>query len=157
MYYSTPVFHYILEFTQTHVHWVSDTIQPSHPQLSPSLPALTLKHQGLFQWVGCSHQVAKVSGGPSAWASILPKHIQGWLPLVWSDLLAVQRTLKMDDSPYKLGGRLMGYELTPTSHDSSVFLYCIYFLLSKCFYFNFALFVSEFWVDSSGMVPFSIR
>jgi len=63
----------------------------------------------------------------------------------------------MDDSPYKLGGRLMGYELTPTSHDSSVFLYCIYFLLSKCFYFNFALFVSEFWVDSSGMVPFSIR
>ena len=64
--------------------------------------------------------------------------------IVWFDLLAVQRSLKMDDSPYKLGGHLMGYELTPTSHDSSVFLYRIYFLLSKCFYFNFALFVSEF-------------
>ena len=49
------------EFAQTHVHWVSDAIQPSHPLLSPSLPALNLsQHQGLFQWVGSLHQVAKV-------------------------------------------------------------------------------------------------
>ena len=56
-----PILHYLLGLTQTHVHWVSDTIQPSHPLLSPSAPALNLsQHQGLFQWVGSSHQVAKV-------------------------------------------------------------------------------------------------
>ena len=50
-----------LEFAQTHVHWVSDAIQPSHSLLSPSLPAFNLsQHQGLFQWIGSSHQVAKV-------------------------------------------------------------------------------------------------
>ena len=49
------------EFTQTHVHWVSDAIQPSHPLSSPSLSALNLsQHQGLFQWVSSLHQVAKV-------------------------------------------------------------------------------------------------
>ena len=47
--------------TQTHVHWVSDAIQPSHPMSPPSPPALNLfQHQGLFQWVHSSHQVAKV-------------------------------------------------------------------------------------------------
>ena len=46
-----PVIHYLPEFAQTHVHWVDETIQPSHP-LSPSSPALSLfQHQGLFQWV----------------------------------------------------------------------------------------------------------
>ena len=56
-----PVLHYLLVFAQTHVHWVSDAIQPSHPLSSPSLPALYLcQHQSLFQWVGSSHQVAKV-------------------------------------------------------------------------------------------------
>ena len=56
-----PVHHQLQEFTQTHVHWVSDAIQPSHPLSSPSPPALNLsQHQGLFQWVSSSHQVAKV-------------------------------------------------------------------------------------------------
>ena len=56
-----PVHHQLLEFTQTHVHWVGDAIQPSHPLLSPSHPALNLsQHQGLFKWVSSSHQVAKV-------------------------------------------------------------------------------------------------
>ena len=42
-------------------HWVSDAIQPSHPLSSPSPPALNLsQHQGLFQWISSSHQVAKV-------------------------------------------------------------------------------------------------
>ena len=55
-----PVHHQLLEFTQTHVHWVGDAIQPSHPLSSPS-PALNLsQHQGLFKWVSSSHQVAKV-------------------------------------------------------------------------------------------------
>ena len=53
------VIHYLYEFAQTHVHWVSDAIQPSHPLSTPSPPALNLSHQDLFQWVGCSHQVAK--------------------------------------------------------------------------------------------------
>ena len=49
------------EFTQTHVHWVGDAIQPSHPLLSPCLPTFNFsQHQGLFQWVSSSHQVAKV-------------------------------------------------------------------------------------------------
>ena len=56
-----PVHHQSLEFTQTHVHWVSDAIQPSHPLSSPSPPALNLsQHQSLFQWVTSSHEVAKV-------------------------------------------------------------------------------------------------
>ena len=56
-----PVLHYLLEFVQTHVHWVSDAIQPSQPLSSPSPPAFNLsQHQDLFQWVSSSHQVAKV-------------------------------------------------------------------------------------------------
>ena len=56
-----PVHHQHSEPTQTHVHWVSDAIQPSHPLSSPSPPALNLsQHQGLFKWVSSSHQVTKV-------------------------------------------------------------------------------------------------
>ena len=56
-----PVQHQLPEFTQTHVHWVGDAIQPSHPLSSPSPPALNLaQHQGLFKRVSSSHQVAKV-------------------------------------------------------------------------------------------------
>ena len=56
-----PVHHQLPEFTQIHVHWVSDAIQPFHPLSSPSPPAFNLsQHQGLFQWVSSSHQVAKV-------------------------------------------------------------------------------------------------
>ena len=56
---STPgllVLHHLLQFTQTHVHWVGDAIQPSHPLSSPSPPAFNLsQHQGLFQWVSSLH------------------------------------------------------------------------------------------------------
>ena len=56
-----PVHHQFPEFAQTHVHWVNDAIQPSHPLSSPSSPALDLsQHQGLFQWLSSSYQVAKV-------------------------------------------------------------------------------------------------
>ena len=56
-----PVYHQLLEFTQTHVHRVSDAIQPSHPLSSPSLLAPnTSQHQSLFQWVNSSHKVTKV-------------------------------------------------------------------------------------------------
>ena len=56
-----PVLHCLPEVAQTHVHWLSDVIQPSYPLSSPSPRALNLsQHQGLFKWVSSSHQVAKV-------------------------------------------------------------------------------------------------
>ena len=56
-----PVHHQLPEFTQTHVHRVSDAIQPSHPLSSPSPPAPNpSQHQILFQWVNSLHEVAKV-------------------------------------------------------------------------------------------------
>ena len=56
-----PVLHHLPEFAQTHLHWVDEDIQPSHPLSSLSHPAFNLsQHQGLFQWVSSSHQVAKV-------------------------------------------------------------------------------------------------
>ena len=61
---STPglLVHYqLLEFTQTHLHWVGDAIQPSHPLLYPSPSTFNLpQHQGLFRWVSSSYHVAKV-------------------------------------------------------------------------------------------------
>ena len=56
-----PVHDQLPELTQTHIHWVSNVIQPTHPLLSPFPPALNRsQHQGLFKWVSSSHQVAKV-------------------------------------------------------------------------------------------------
>ena len=56
-----PVYHQFPEFTQTHVHRVSDAIQPSHPLSSPSPPAPNpSQHQSLFQWVNFSHEVVRV-------------------------------------------------------------------------------------------------
>ena len=56
-----PVHHQLPEFTQTHVRWVGDAIQPSHPLSSLYPPAFNIsEHQGLFKWVSSSHQVAKV-------------------------------------------------------------------------------------------------
>ena len=56
-----PVHHQLPEFTQTHVHRVSDAIQPSHPLSSPSPPAPnTSQHQSLFQWVNTLQEAAKV-------------------------------------------------------------------------------------------------
>ena len=88
---STPGFtvHYQLsKLAQTHVHRVSDALQPSHPLSSPSPPAFNLsQHQGLFQWVSSWHQVAKY------WRfsfSISPSNEYSDS----FDLLAVQETLK---------------------------------------------------------------
>ena len=80
-----PVHHQLPEFAQTHVHWVGDTIQPSHPLSSPS-PAFSLsQHQGLFQWVTSLHQVAK-----GASASVLLMNIQDWFPLGLTGLIFLQ-------------------------------------------------------------------
>ena len=56
-----PVHYQLPQFTQSHVHWVSDVLQPSHHLSSPFPPAFNLsQHQGLFKWVSSLHQVAKV-------------------------------------------------------------------------------------------------
>ena len=90
-----PVHHQLPELAQTHVHRVSDAIQPSHPLLSPSPLAFNLlQHQGLFQWVSSLHQVAKVLKFQ------LEQQSFQWIFRVisftidWLDLLAVQGTLK---------------------------------------------------------------
>ena len=90
-----PVHHQLLEFTQTHVHWVRDAIQQSHPLSSPSPPAFNLsQHQGLFQWVSSSHR------WPKFWSfsfKISPSNeCPGLISfrMDWLDLLATQGTLK---------------------------------------------------------------
>ena len=93
--YSTPgfpVLHYFPEFAQTHVHWVSDAIQPSHPLLPPFPSALDLPlHQGLFQWVSSLHQeVLSIRASASASASSLPMNIQGWLPSGLTGFISLQ-------------------------------------------------------------------
>ena len=84
-----PVHHQLPEFTQTHVHLVSDAIQPSHPLSSPSPPAPNpSQHQSfpmsqLFTWGGRST-------GASALASFLPKKSQGWSPSEWTGWIFLQ-------------------------------------------------------------------
>ena len=88
--------HYQLpEFTQTYVHRVSDAIQPFHPLSSPSPPAPNpSQHQGLFQWVNSSHEVAKVLD--FSFSISASKEHPGLISfrMDWLDLLAVQGTLK---------------------------------------------------------------
>ena len=75
-----PVHWQLPEFTQTHVHWVGDAIQPSHPLLSPSPPTFNLsQHQGLFKWVSSLHQVAKIL--EFQLQHVLPVNTQDWSPL----------------------------------------------------------------------------
>ena len=77
-----PVFHYLPEFVQTHVHWADDAIQPSHPLSPNSPPALpqSFPASGSFPMSGLF-----TSGGQSitasALASVLPMNIQDWFPL----------------------------------------------------------------------------
>ena len=85
-----PVHYQLPEFTQTHIHWFSDAIQPSHPLSSPSPPAFSLsQHQGLFQWVISLHQMAEVLR-VSASASLLPMSIQDWFPLGCTGWISLQ-------------------------------------------------------------------
>ena len=84
-----PVHNQLLEFTQTHVHWVGDAIQPPDPLSSPSPPALThSQHQGLFQWVRSLHQVAMY--GASASSSVPPMNSQDWSRLGWTGWISLQ-------------------------------------------------------------------
>ena len=85
-----PVHHQLLKFTQTHVHWVGDAIQPSHPLLSPcpsaprpSPASGSFPMSQLFAWSGQSI-------GVSASASVLPMNIQDWSPLGWTGWISLQ-------------------------------------------------------------------
>ena len=81
-----PVLHHLPEFAQTHVHWVSDAFEPSHPLSFPSPPAFNLFSIRVF-----SNESALCIRWPMYWsietsvsASILPMNIQGWFPLGWT-------------------------------------------------------------------------
>ena len=85
-----PAHHQLPEFTQTHVHWVGDTVLPSHPLSSLSPAAFYLsQHQDLFQGVNSSYQVATI------WEFQLQHHflrmnIQDWYPLGWISWISLQ-------------------------------------------------------------------
>ena len=86
-----PVLHYLLQFSQTHVYWVSDAIQPSHPLSPPSPFALNLSlHKSLFQWVSSSHRCPK--HWHFSFSISLSNEYSGLISfrIDWFDLLAVQ-------------------------------------------------------------------
>ena len=91
-----PVLHCLLEFAQTHVHWVSNVIQPSHPLLSPSPPALILSRQQ-----GLPNESVPHIRWPKYWSFSFSKNpsneYSGLISfrISWFELLAVQRTLKI--------------------------------------------------------------
>ena len=84
-----PVHHQLLELTQTHVHWVGDTIQPSRPLSSPSPPALVFPSIRVFsisQFFSLGGQSIRVSASTSA----LPMNILNWSPLGWTGWICLQ-------------------------------------------------------------------
>ena len=85
-----PVYHQLPESTQTHVHWVGDAIQPSHPLSSPSPPALkSFPASGSFQM----SQLSASGGqriGVSASKSVPPMNTQDWSPLGWTSWISLQ-------------------------------------------------------------------
>ena len=92
-----PVLHQLPDLAQIHVHWVAGIIQPSHPLSPPSPPALSLsQHQGLFQWVGSLHQVAKVLELQLQLQSFQWILRTGLISfrIDWFDLLVVQGTVR---------------------------------------------------------------
>ena len=98
-----PVFYYLLEFAQIHVHWVSDAIQPSNPLQPPSPPVLNLsQHQGLFQRVYSLYQVAKVlelqlqHQSSNEYSGLISFRID------WFDFLAVQGTKSLQNDNSKV-------------------------------------------------------
>ena len=121
-----PVHHQLPEFTQTHVHRVSDAIQPSPPLSSPSTPApIPSQHQSfpmsqLFTWGG-------QSTGVSALASFLPKKFQGWSPSECILILSSHFVWKLDKYSYVFLKMLNRKKLrrvtkSPTASSSS----CLY-------------------------------
>ena len=94
-----PVHHQLPKFTQTHVHWGSDIIQPSHPLSSPSPLAFNLsQHWKLFamsQFFTSGGQNIRVSAS----TSVLPMNIQGWVPLGWTGWIPCNPRDSQESSP----------------------------------------------------------
>ena len=167
-----PVYHQLPESIQTHVHWVSDAIQPSQPLLSPSPPAFHLsQHQGLFQWVSSSHQVAKVLEFQLQHQSFQ------WTPglisfrMDWLDLLAVQGTLKsllqhhsskasllwssaffivQHSHPYVTTGKTIA--LTRRTFVGKVMSLLLFFCLFICFTLQYCIGFTIDWHESATAV-----
>ena len=111
-----PVHHQLPEFTQTHVHRVSDAFQPSHPLSSPSPPAPNLsQHQSLFQWVNSSHEVAKVL--EFSFSIIPSKEIPGLISfrMDWLDLQINSKKKREEEIYLELST-----EFTPTGEEQTV-------------------------------------
>ena len=90
-----PVYHQLPELAKIHGHWVGDAIQPSCLLSFPSLPAFNIsQHQGLFQWVSSSHQVAKVMELQHQHQSFQEYSELVSFRMDWLDLLAIQEPLK---------------------------------------------------------------
>ena len=85
-----PVHHQLPEFTQTHVHWVSDAIQPSHPLLSPSPPTLQSFPASWSFLISQFFASGDQNIGVSASASVLPMNTQDWSPLGWTGWISLQ-------------------------------------------------------------------
>ena len=84
-----PVHHHLLELAQTHIHWISDAIQPSHPLSSHSSLVFSLsQHQGFSN--ESALRISCQSTGASASASDLPMSIEDWFPLGWTGLISLQ-------------------------------------------------------------------
>jgi len=110
-----PVPHHFLEFAQVHVHYISDAIQPSHPLMPSSPSALNLsQHQGLFQWVICSHQMTK----------ILERQLHTHMHIYLSNIYTLKT---MSSNPY------LNSKLTPQSLFWC-FLFPYFLQWETCFY-----------------------
>ena len=118
-----PVHQQLPEFTQTHVHWVGDTIQPYHLLSSPSPPAFNLsQHQGLFKWVSSSHQVAKVLEFQLQHQSFHEHPGLISFRMDWLDFLVVQDAQGSSPTPQfkRINSSLLSFHYSPTSpsiHD----------------------------------------
>ena len=157
MYCSTPgfpVFHFPLEFAQTHIYWVNDAIQPSHPLSLPfPLACNVSQHQGLFQGVNSSHQVAAKYWSFSF--SISPSYEYSGLisfSIDWFDLLPVQGCSRVFSSSTVQKHQFFGAQpsLWSNSHIRTWLLekpslwldgplstkWCLWFLICCLDYFN---------------------
>ena len=114
----SSVLHYLPEFDQIHVHWVSDAIQPLNPLPPPSPFAFNLSwYQDLFQWVSSSHQVAKY------WSFSFSSHSSNeYLGLIffridWFDLFAIQGTLKTLVQHHNLKASVLQHSIFMDEHS----------------------------------------
>ena len=115
-----PVHHQLPEFTQTHVHWVSDASQPTHPLSSPSLPAFNLaQHKGLFQSVSSSNQVS-----PSTCHEVMG--LDAMILVFW--MLSYKSIFSL--SSFTFIKRFFSFSLSAIRMVSSAYLRLLIFLLA---------------------------